>query len=71
MRLVVIGAIVGVALIFMLRRLMGSLLYGIGATDPLTIASVIILLGTVAFIACWWAARRASVVDPIVALRNE
>jgi predicted permease len=71
MRLVVIGVVVGVALIFALRSLMGSLLYGIGATDPLTIASVIILLGAVALLACWWPARRASVVDPVIALRGE
>jgi len=47
------------------------LLYGIGPTDPLTITGVIILLGTVALLACWWPARRASVVDPVVALRSE
>src|SRR6185436_5142148 len=47
MRLVAIGVIVGGALIFVLRKLMNSLLYGIGPTDPLTITGVIILLGTV------------------------
>jgi len=71
MRLVAIGVIVGAALIFVLRKLMSSLLYGVGPTDPLTIAGVIILLGTVALLACWWPARRASVVDPVVALRSE
>ena len=71
MRLVVIGVMVGGVLIFALRKLMSSLLYGIGPTDPLTIASVIILLGAVALLACWWPARRASVVDPVVALRSE
>jgi predicted permease len=71
MRLVAIGVIVGAALIFVLRKLMSSLLYGIGPTDPLTITGVIILLGTVALLACWWPARRASVVDPVVALRSE
>jgi predicted permease len=71
MRLVAIGVIVGGALIFALRRLMSSLLYGIGPTDPLTIASVIMLLGAVALLACWWPARQASVVDPVVALRSE
>jgi putative ABC transport system permease protein len=71
MRLVAIGVFVGGALIVALRKLMNSLLYGIGPTDPLTIALVILLLGTVALLACWWPARRASVVDPVVALRNE
>jgi len=71
MRLVAIGVIVGGALIFVLRKLMSGLLYGIGPTDPLTITGVIILLGTVALLACWWPARRASVVDPVVALRSE
>jgi len=71
MRLVAIGVIVGAALIFVLRKLMSSLLYGVGPTDPLTITGVIILLGTVALLACWWPARRASVVDPVVALRSE
>src|SRR5689334_271219 len=71
MRLVAIGVFVGGAFIFALRKMMNSLLYGIGPTDPLTIASVILLLGTVALLACWWPARRASVVDPVVALRSE
>jgi putative ABC transport system permease protein len=51
--------------------LLSNLLYGIGGSDPVTIFSVTILLGFVAFIACWWPARRASVVDPVVALRSE
>jgi len=71
MRLVAIGVFVGAALIVALRKLMNGLLYGIGPTDPLTIGSVIFLLGTVALLACWWPARRASVVDPVVALRSE
>ena len=69
MRLVALGAVVGIALVFAVGRLLSNLLYGIGASDPVTIFSVTILLGFVAFIACWWPARRASGVDPVVALR--
>jgi ABC-type antimicrobial peptide transport system permease subunit len=71
MRLVALGAVVGIALVFMATHFLNSLLYGIGATDPLTIVSVTVLLGAVAFLACWWPARRASSVDPIIALRSE
>ncbi len=71
MRLVALGAVVGIALVFAVGRLLSNLLYGIGASDPVTIFSVTILLGFVAFLACWWPARRASVVDPVVALRSE
>jgi putative ABC transport system permease protein len=71
MRLVALGAVVGIALVFAVGRLLSNLLYGIGASDPVTILSVTILLGFVAFIACWWPARRASGVNPVVALRSE
>jgi predicted permease len=71
MRLVLLGAAVGIASVFAVARLLNNLLYGIGATDPLTIVSVTLLLSVVAFLACWWPARRASSVDPVIALRNE
>jgi putative ABC transport system permease protein len=71
MRLVALGTVVGIALVFAVGRLLSNLLYGIGGSDPVTIFSVTILLGFVAFIACWWPARRASGVDPVVALRSE
>ena len=71
MRLVALGAVVGIALVFAVGRLLSNLLYGIGGSDPVTIFSVAILLGFVAFLACWWPARRASVVDPVIALRSE
>lgn len=71
MRLVALGAVVGIALVFALGRLLNNLLYGIGASDPLTLISVTVLLGLVAFLACWWPARRASSVDPVIALRSE
>ncbi len=71
MRLVALGAIVGIALVFAVARLLNTLLYAIGATDPLTIFSVTILLAFVALLACWWPAHRASSVDPVIALRSE
>jgi len=71
MRLVALGAVLGIASVFAIRRLLGSLLYGIGATDPVAILSVTMLLAAVAFVACWWPARRASGVDPVIALRAE
>ncbi len=71
MRFVGVGLLLGLIGVFACTRLLQSLLFGVGATDLLTISSVTILLGFVAFVACWWPARRASVVDPVVALRNE
>ncbi|MGI9113508.1 MAG: FtsX-like permease family protein [Chthoniobacterales bacterium] len=71
MRLVALGAVVGIALVFAAGRLLSNLLYGIGASDPFTIICVTMLLALVAFIACWWPARRASSVDPVIALRSE
>jgi len=50
---------------------MKSLIFGVSPTDPLTFASVAVLLAGVAFAACWIPARRASRVDPMVALRHE
>jgi predicted permease len=70
-RLVVAGVILGMIAAWALARTMGHLLVGISPSDPVTYASVAILLGVVALVACWIPARRATRVDPIVALRHE
>ncbi len=67
------GAGIGVGLLgaLALSRLMGALLFGVEATDPLTYAVVATVLGAIALLASVLAARRATRVDPVVALRSE
>jgi putative ABC transport system permease protein len=71
MRLVLVGGLIGLAGALAISRILRSLLFGIGPTDPLTFAVSSALLAGVALLACWLPARRAARVDPVVALRCE
>jgi putative ABC transport system permease protein len=71
MRPVIAGAVTGIALGFGAARLLTNQLYGVQSNDPFTFAVVTAILCAVAILACWFPARRATRVDPMVALRHE
>jgi predicted permease len=70
-RLTALGVALGLAGALAFTRVLGTLLYGVSARDPLTFGGIAALLAAVALLATWLPARRAARVDPMVAIRNE
>jgi ABC-type antimicrobial peptide transport system permease subunit len=70
-RMTLAGILIGLVGALALTRLMGTMLYGVRPTDPLTFVSVAALLGSIALLACYLPARRAMKVDPMEALRHQ
>jgi ABC-type antimicrobial peptide transport system permease subunit len=66
-----VGSLCGLVIAFGGAHMMKSLLYGVSSSDPITFLCVALLLLGIAFLACWIPARRASRVEPMIALRAE
>jgi putative ABC transport system permease protein len=71
LRLALTGVAVGLVAALAVTRVMRSMLFDVSATDPLTFVAIPLLLVGVALVATYLPARRATVVDPVVALRTE
>jgi putative ABC transport system permease protein len=71
LRLTALGIAIGLVGAFVATRAIQAMLFGVGAMDPMTYGLVVVMLATVAMLACWVPAKRASRVDPLVALRGD
>jgi ABC-type antimicrobial peptide transport system permease subunit len=71
MRLTLVGVAVGLALALALARVIANMLYGVTSTDPVTFTGVTVFLMSVALLACYLPARRATKIDPMASLRLE
>jgi putative ABC transport system permease protein len=71
LKLAVFGVVIGLLGAWGVTRVMSALLFGVTPTDALTLGAVAVTLGMVALLACYVPARRATKVDPLVALREE
>jgi ABC-type antimicrobial peptide transport system permease subunit len=70
MSLVLMGVAIGVAAALLVGRALSGILFGVGASDPISLAGAAFVLGGVALVACYLPARWATQVDPLVALRQ-
>jgi len=70
-RLTLVGLMLGAGIAAILARLLRTFLFGVEPTDPMTLATAIVLMSVVATLACWLPARRATRVNPVEALRHE
>jgi putative ABC transport system permease protein len=70
-RLVVVGTLTGLAVTFLLGRILRGEVFHVPVADPAAVTGVVAVLGVSGFLACLWPARRAARLDPMVALRNE
>ena len=71
LKLVLSGLVIGLVSALALKRVIGKLLFGVSPTDPTTFLVIGLLMIAVALLACWIPARRATKVDPLLALRSE
>jgi ABC-type antimicrobial peptide transport system permease subunit len=71
LKLTGIGLVLGLALALGLTRLFAGLLYGVTATDPMTVVSVVAILGAIAVLACYLPALRATRLNPVTAMREQ